>query len=336
MPTPLRLFGSEMSPYSVKVRSYFRYKRIPHEWVNRSMDTMEEFQRHAKLPLIPLVVTPNGQGLQDSTPIIEHFEALHPEPSIHPPDAALAFLSALLEEYGDEWGNKGMFHYRWTYEPDQISSAQRIAEGMQPAADATTLASLADAVRARMLPRLSFVGSSDETRDQIEGSFRREVTILERHLAARPYLFGGRPAFGDFGVFPQLYEALTDPTPGALLRAEAPRVVAWIERMLDPTAGGDFERWDALAPTLEPLLRDEVAACFLPWSDANARALAAGERSFTVSIDGKPFTQETQKYHAKSLAVLRRRYAGVDDTSALDPILERSGCLRWLREDARA
>ena len=26
-----RIFGIELSPYSVKVRSYFRYKRIPHE-----------------------------------------------------------------------------------------------------------------------------------------------------------------------------------------------------------------------------------------------------------------------------------------------------------------
>lgn len=336
MSTPHRLFGSEMSPYSVKVRSYLRYKRIPHEWVNRSMDTMEEFQRHAKLPLVPLVVTPEKQGLQDSTPILEHFEALHPEPAIHPADPALAFVSALLEEYGDEWGNKAMFHYRWTYEPDQVSSARRIAEGMQPGASPAALATLADAVRTRMVPRLSFVGSSDATRAQIEGSFRREVAILERHLAARPYLFGGRPAFGDFGVFAQLYEALTDPTPGAILRAEAPRVVAWVERMLDPAADGDFETWDALGPTLTPLLRDEVASCFLPWSHANATALAAGQPTFTVSIDGKPFTQETQKYHAKSLAVLRRRYAGVDDPSALDAILEQTGCLVWLREGAAA
>lgn len=334
MSTPLRVFGSEMSPYSVKVRSYLRYKRIPHEWVNRSMDTMDEFQRHAKLPLIPLVVTPEGTGLQDSTPIIEHFEALHPEPAIHPSDPALAFLSALLEEYGDEWGNKGMFHYRWTYEPDQLSSARRIAESMQPRADEPTLAQLSDAVRTRMVPRLSFVGSSVETRAQIEGSFRRETALLERHLAGRPYLFGGRPAFADFGVFAQLYEALTDPTPGAILRTETPQVVRWIERMLDPSATGEWETWDALAPTLEPLLAEEVAGCFLPWSDANARALASGETTFTVTIDGKPFSQETQKYHAKSLAVLRRRYADVADRGTLDPILERTGCRSWLAAGA--
>ena len=31
-----RIFGSELSPYSVKVRSYFRYKGLPHEWLLRS------------------------------------------------------------------------------------------------------------------------------------------------------------------------------------------------------------------------------------------------------------------------------------------------------------
>src|SRR5580704_933837 len=106
-----RIFGSELSPYSVKVRSYFRYKGLPHEWIPRSPAVQAEFQIYAKLPLVPLVVTPEGEGVQDSTPIIERFEAGRREPSVVPDDPALAFISALLEEYGDEWGNKWMFHY---------------------------------------------------------------------------------------------------------------------------------------------------------------------------------------------------------------------------------
>ena len=96
----------------MKVRSYFRYKGLPHEWILRSPAIQAEFQKYAKLPLVPLVVTPDGEGVQDSTPIIERFEAGR-RPSLRPDDPALAFLSALLEEYGDEWGNKWMFHYRW-------------------------------------------------------------------------------------------------------------------------------------------------------------------------------------------------------------------------------
>ena len=67
------VIGVEESPYSVKVRSYFRYKDIPHSWRGRS-EAGELFQRHARLPLIPLVVTPDDRGIQDSTPIIEAME----------------------------------------------------------------------------------------------------------------------------------------------------------------------------------------------------------------------------------------------------------------------
>ena len=63
-----RIFGAELSPYSVKVRSYFRFKQIPHEWIIRSAAVMDEFTKYAKLPIIPLVVSPDEQSLQDSTP----------------------------------------------------------------------------------------------------------------------------------------------------------------------------------------------------------------------------------------------------------------------------
>jgi len=325
-----RIFGSELSPYSVKVRSYFRYKRIPHQWIIRSASNEAEFRGLAKLPLVPLVVAPDGTAMQDSTPIIEHYEAMYPEPSIHPADPALVFLSALLEEYGDEWGNKPMFHYRWSDEPDQLSAGERLARSMMPGIDEASLPSAIEMVRSRMVPRLNLVGSSPATRATIEGSFLHQLAILERHLTTRPYLFGGRPAFGDLGVAAQLHQCSTDPTAGALLRERAPQVLAWIGRMLDPGDEGPFETWPALAPTLTPLLRDEVAAVFLPWTVANAAALAEGRGEVSLAIGGVPFTQEPQKYHAKSLAALRARYRAVADRAALDPILAATGCLGHL------
>jgi glutathione S-transferase len=333
-PRPLRLFGSELSPYSVKVRSYLRYKRIPHDWVLRDSTTLEEFQRHARLPLIPLVLAPDGTVMQDSTPIIEALEAKHPEPSIHPPEVALAFLSALIEEYADEWGNKPMFHYRWFYEPDEVSAADRIARETMPGATQEALGGACEMIRQRMVPRLRFVGSSEQTKELIEGSFRRQLAILEVHLAQRRYLFGDRPAFADFGLFAQLYQCSTDPTPAALMRRSAPGVLAWVARMLDPRAEGEFETWPRLEPTLAPLLREEVGAVFLPWTLANARALAAGEKEFSVELRGRPFSQETQRYHAKSLGALRARYAGLVDRSALDPVLRATGCFEALQAAA--
>ena len=325
-----RIYGSELSPYSVKVRSFFRYKKLDHEWIPRSPAMRAEFQKYAKLPLVPLVVTPEGEGIQDSTPILERFEASHPEPSVTPADPALAFVSALLEEYGDEWGNKWMFHYRWRYQPDVWSTAERIAQQMMGAKGTLAVAQARAAVAERMMGRLRFVGSNDETEPLIEASFAKALGLIDAHLASRPYLLGGRPAMADFGLWGQLYEAATDPTPGAIMRASAPNVMAWIQRMLSPRAEGDFEALAALEPTLKPLLSQEVGALFLPWSAANAAAIARGNKSFTMSLGGGEWTQEPQKYHARSLAELRRKYEMAKGTTGLEPLLAESGCLKAL------
>jgi len=331
MPAPYRIFGSELSPYSIKVRSYFRYKKIPHEWVIRSMDKMPEFQKYAKLPLVPLVVTPEGKGIQDSTPIIEEMEKLHPQPSIYPSDPVLRFLSALIEEYADEWGNKPMFHYRWTYGADQDSAAARIARDQAPLGSAEpALQATAQMIRQRMVPRLKLVGSSEKTKETIEGSFRRQLAILEKHLEGRPYLFGGRPSPADFGLYAQLYQCSTDPTPGAYMKEHAPRALAWTSRMLDPKDEGPFGDWKDLRVALLPLLRDEVGQIFLPWSTANAKAAAAGLKEFEMELEGRPFTQEPQKYAAKSLGWLKEKY-GAARSGKLDSILEDTGCLKWLK-----
>jgi glutathione S-transferase len=329
-----RIFGIEMSPYSVKVRSYFRYKQIPHEWIVRSGATMAEYQKYAKLPIVPLVVTPDGEGIQDSTPILERFEAAHPEPSITPPDPVAAFVSVLLEEFGDEWGNKWMFHYRWAREVDQLCSAGRIARAMMPDANDEQHAGMTAQIRDRMVDRVWFVGSNAETAPQIEASFRASIALLDAHLATRPYLFGARPAFGDFGLFAQLYEAWTDPTPGALIEGGAHHVLDWVHRMLWPRAEGGFEAWSSLEATLLPFLEQQVGRLFLPWTAANAAAIAAGRDEFRVELGGRSWTQKPQKYHAKSLAALRAKYAAARSASALDALLERAGCLAGLRGES--
>ena len=207
MADPYRIFGAELSPYSVKVRSYCRYKGISHQWIIRSAAVQEEYQKYAKLPIIPLVVTPEKTGLQDSTPIIEYLESLYPTPAIHPADLVPRFISALVEEFGDEWGNKWMFHYRWAREVDQLSAAGRIARMMMPMADEQQYADRQAQVRERMVKRVWFVGSSEQTAPHIEESFCEAIAQLEVHLSDRPYLFGARPSFGDFGLWGQLYNA---------------------------------------------------------------------------------------------------------------------------------
>jgi glutathione S-transferase len=334
MSKPYRIFGSENSPYSTKVRSYFRYKQIPHEWILRSGETMEEFKKYARLPIVPAVATPDDEGLQDSTPIMEEMERRETASSIHPEDPTLRFLSELLEEFGDEWGNKWMFHYRWAREIDQTTVANRLVSEMMPGAPQDQIDAMATNVRERMSGRGFAVGSNEKTADLIENSFKDGIAVLEKHLENRPYLLGGRPSFADLGLGAQIYQALIDPTAGEILRETAPRTAAWSERLLDPKDEGDFETLDQLAPTLLPLLASEVRF-FLAWSQANAEAIAAGAEEMTLEHEGRHWWQTVggpQKYHAKSLREIRSKYAKVAEAPGLEGILNDAGCKEFLTD----
>lgn len=325
MKPPYRLFGAALSPYSAKVRSYLRYKGLEHEWIERSQSREEEFQRYAKLQLIPILVDADDAVMQDSTPIIEALERAHGEPALQPAEAGLAFLSALLEDYADEWLNKAMFHYRWSYPDDQESAAKRIVAMMFDGAGAAP-EGLEASVRARMSGRLHHVGSSPETQPIIEASFERVIALLDPVLANRSYLFGGRPCLADFGIAAQLAQLLSDPTPGALLRGRAPNVVRWVERMEAPQAQGDFIPFASAAEDFAELLRTEVASVYLRWMEANARAVADDAGRFQVEIDGRAFNQKPQRYAAKALAALQRTYTGLSDHAALAALLQATGC----------
>lgn len=94
-----------------------------------------------------------------------------------------------------------------------------------------------------------------------------------------------------------------------------------------PASNGPFETWDTLEPTLRPLLTEEVAGLFLPWSEANEAAIARDDETFETSLGGLTWSQAPQKYHARSLAEIRKKYKAASVAPGLRAILEQTGCL---------
>ena len=119
--------------------------------------------------------------------------------------------------------------------------------------------------------------------------------------------------------------------PSIVERSGAPHVLDWIHRMLWPRAEGPFETWSALAPTSMPILKTQIGGKFMPWTLANEKALAEGREEFSVNLGGEVWIQKPQKYHARSLGMLRAKYAGASDKAILDNVLESVGCLQALR-----
>jgi hypothetical protein len=101
--------------------------------------------------------------------------------------------------------------------------------------------------------------------------------------------------------------------------------------MVSPKAEGPFETWSSLSAGLMPLLTEEVGRLFLPWSASNADAIGKGDKTFTMTLAGAEWTQEPQKYHARSLQEIRRKYAAAKGAPGLDDVLEKTGCLGFLK-----
>ena len=75
----------------------------------------------------------------------------------------------------------------------------------------------------------------------------------------------------------------------------------------------------------------QVGRRFWPWILANEKALAEAKEEFSVTLGDKVWTQKPQKYHARSLGMLRAKYAAVTNKSDLDLVLAAAGCLAGLR-----
>jgi glutathione S-transferase len=332
---PLRLRGAPGSPYTRKMLALLRYRRIPYHFVVRG-SREDRGLPEPKVPLLPTFFLPGPDGrleaAVDSTPLIRRFEREFAGRQVVPPRPALAFLDALLEDYADEWLTRPMFHYRWAFAPDVAKASAILPLWSKIDLPADVWREQGRLFAARQIGRLGVVGSNDVTGPVIEASYRRFLARFDAVLAAQPFLMGGRPGASDFGVYGQLTQlALFDPTPAAVTLAEAPRCVAWVERMedlsgLEPADDG----WISADPPPEPVraLLAEVGRVHAPFLLANADAVARGAEQVACSLDGKPWRQAPFPYQAKCLAALRQLHATLEpgERRLADAALVVTGC----------
>ena len=312
-----------------------RYRRIPYAWILRGSPEARDLPR-PHVELLPQLVLRDAAGQPeaaiDSTPLVRRLETLVPGRSVIPPDPALAFLDALVEDYADEWLTKAMFHYRWAFAPDVAKAAAILPRWSRTDLPEAQARALGRTFAERQIGRLGVVGSNPTTAPVIEASYRRLLQRLDAHLEASRFVFGGRPAASDFALYGQLTQlAGFDPTPAAIALEVAPRVVAWVDAVEDLSGlEPDDDAWlarDALPPTFAALVA-EIGRTYAPFLLANADAIARGAAQVECEIDGRPWLQTPFPYQAKCLAALRVAHAALapDDRRAVDRALAGTGC----------
>ncbi len=275
------LWGSAHSLYTGKLRSYLIKKGLPYrECLPSDPDFAARILPAVRHRVIPVLETPAGEILQDSGDIIDYLEALHADPVMEPQTPVQQIVSALFDGVGSEYLMPLAMHYRWTYRADQevflqAEFGRTVAAGHSREERRKT----AGAVMNHFASFLPNLGVLPETVDVLETTYLDWLDALDAHFQEHPYLLGGRPCRGDFGMMASLFAHLgRDPVPAGLMKRKAPNLYRWTERMNlavisdgeYPAYAADYVPDDGIPPSLEPVL----ALVFRDWAPGLAADIA--------------------------------------------------------------
>jgi len=319
-----------------------RYRHIPHEviWGNPGARLEELGITPPKITFEPTFLFQDDKGsieaVCDSTPIIRRLENSHARRSVIPADPALAFIDYLLEDFGDEWCTKYMFHYRWHREVDANNAATILVTSADVTVPADELSAIQKMFKERQVGRLHVVGSNATTTPIIEASYIRLLKALERHFEQQPFLLGRRPGAGDFAIYGQFSQLVGyDPTPRAIAHEVSARTVGWVNQMEDESGLDPRESdWASIEQSPDSLrgLLGEIGRVYVPAQLANAEAVRRSEKTWEAKIDGASWTQRTFPYQAKCLRWINQEYRALGDVDQgrVDRLLGGTGCEKLL------
>lgn len=253
---PHTFYAAPLSLYSGKARAYLDWKGVSYEEVLATPDVHRDvIIPNVGRPVIPVLKTADGQIVQDTTLIIDHFEASDTEPSIYPGTPRQRFAALLLECFGDEWLVIPAMHYRWNYNEDWVYG--EFGKVAAPDADPAAQREAGKERGAAFRGFVPMLGINEATIPAIEASYEALLADLDAHFAQHQFLFGSRPSIGDLGLIGPLYAHLyRDPASGEIMERLAPRVAEWVRRMVDveQPRSGEFLPDDAIPETLKPII----------------------------------------------------------------------------------
>lgn len=271
--TAYRLYGMPGSLYTAKARSYLIKQRIDFEEVVPGDPSWPAIVAEIGRWIIPVLVTAEGEIIQDGAAIIDHVEAAglarrsaYPETPVH------RAVSELFALFGGEGLLRPAMHYRWDFdESNRLFLKTDFVHALMPGADDAATEAVFGGASGRMRKAAAGFGITPATIPAIEASYEQFLDLFDAHLARHPYLLGGRPTIGDYGLIGPLFAHLArDPYPLALMKRRAYHVWRWTERMNAAQALLDGQ-WpderliegDAVPETLAALMR-YIAEDYLP------------------------------------------------------------------------
>lgn len=290
---PHILWGTPHSLYTGKARSCLIKKGLAFlERCPSHPDYKARVRPAVGLVTFPVLETPEGQFIQDSTDIVTYLDALDngaPGKAMTPATPVQLAVARLVDGFGLEGMLQVAMHYRWSYRDEQELFLQtEFGRGLYAGADREARRAAGRRVMEFFSSTLPALGITPQTIPVIEAAYAELLEALDLHFQSYPYVLGWRVSMADLGLIAPMYAHLgRDPYPTALMKKRAPNVARWVERMQLPnTPDGEYAAhvadWlpdDAIPATLEPVLallfKDwgpqlvADAACYQQWLEAH-------------------------------------------------------------------
>ncbi len=357
-----RLYAMTHSLYSGRARAYLIKRGIPFEELSSGHESFKhEVLPKGKLPTIPTLVTPEGEVIRDGAAIIEHFEVADGRPC-QPPGPRQQVISALFDVIGSDGLLRPAMHYRWNYPQDNLHFIRY--HFLHSQRDIPERQEKTDYMMNRMRHAAQLFGVIEKSQTLVETLYKAYLEALNHHFERYPYLLGGRPCIGDFGLLAPMYAHLgRDPHPARLMQQYAVRVYRWVERMNRPDqdapeyidTGSDFLTGDEVPSSLLAVLR-VLAEDFIPETQAAAECIntflaehrpeagtaAVGRLanplgSADFSVRGHPISALAQPYRFYLLARVQTLYADLpaSDQTLVKDMLHACGMadVLWIKLD---
>lgn len=341
MSKPHVLHGWHLSYYSGKTRAYLRYKNIPFD--DHAVDAITLMRRipaRTGATVMPVVVTPDGEWLQDTTHIVDVLEQKFPDAPVLPATPRQRFVAELLEMWADEWWIPTAMHYRWSFPENYVLFEADAGDALLPGFPRFAKNRLVAYVASKLRGYLPSVGVVPAQFVTMERWTEAMLDALDQHFTSLPFLLGSKPSIADFALLGPLYGHLgRDPYPKRTLLDPRPHLQAWVERMNAPKPGaGEFLAGDEIPVTLRPLfnalfgefwpmlagIRDEVGkalATLPPQRKRLPRALGTIE----FPMGAARFRRDAMPYTLWMFQQIQDHYAQLDGTA-------RASVDAWLHE----
>jgi len=191
------IWGSELSPFSLKLRALFDFAAMPYTWLPADGGRLQNYRvlwlinrakrrrtvvRYPQLtdldeyPLVPFLVEDHREVSYDSSALARWIDNEHRprRGTLFPEEAALGFIAQLIDEAFDEFGLYMVHHNRWVVSATTNDAGARLAREF-----------------ARVLP------------PGVGGRFAHR--FAQRQVRRLPYLFSvAPPGFAMPGLAPEL------------------------------------------------------------------------------------------------------------------------------------